>query len=101
MRVQKPSRSAGTRAAAALCGSEADGRGRGLVPVPLLEASERGSGVGRHALPQPGSRISGRSNASYDPVTFHAAGLAAAGSPRGKPFIWVKRVLSAAHTVGI
>lgn len=99
MRVQKAARSAGTRAAAALCGPEADGGGRGLVP--LVETSERGSGIGRRALPQPGSRISGRSNASYDPVTFHTAGLAAAGSPRGKPFIWVKRVLSAAHTVGI
>ncbi len=99
MRVQKASGSTGTRAATAFCSTEADGRRRGLVP--LVEASEGGSGVGRRALPLPGSRISERSNARYDPITFHAAGLTAAGSPRGKPFIWVKRVLSTAHAIGI
>lgn len=99
MRVQKASGSAGTWTAAAFCGPEADGWRRGLVA--LVEASQGSSGVRGSALPVSGSWLSGRSNAGDDPVTFHTAGLTAAGSPRGKAFIWVKRVLATAHAVCI
>lgn len=67
----------------------------------LVEASQGGSGVRGRALPVSGSWLSGRSNAGDDPVTFHTARLTAAGSPRGKAFIWVKRVLATAHAVCI
>lgn len=100
MRIEEPSRNAGTRAATAHRGTEADGRGWGLVP--LVKAPEGGSGVGRRrALSLPGPWIAGRPDPCYDPVAFHAAGLAAAGSPRGETFIWVKRILSTAHAIGI
>lgn len=99
MRIKEPSRNAGTRAATSYSGTEADSRGRGLVP--LVKAPEGGSGIGRRALSLPGSKIAGWSDPCCDPVAFHAAGLAAAGSPRGETFIWVKRILSTAHSINI